>query len=211
MSLLKEIGLVKNENKSSFRFESLFSGTRFDKIPYKNPHEYVTMYYDEYCNKYKDSDVSLNGKIFELIIATLFLREGLFPIYMQAKVAFVPNADYDLVMYSMAENPYAFSLKTSLRERYKQADLEAIALKYVHRRAKCYLITMSKSEAGNVKKKIQSGDVIGLDEVIVASEPEFDNLIKTLKSEKFKEAGTKEIITSQMKVTKGDYEKLIKK
>ncbi len=211
MSILKDIGLVKSETKSSNIFEKLFSGTRFDKIRYKNPHEYVKKYYDEYCNNYKDSDVSLNGKIFELIIATLFLREGLFPIYMQAKVAFVPNADYDLVMYSMAENPYAFSLKTSLRERYKQADLEAIALKYVHRRAKCYLITMSKSEAGNVKKKIQSGDVIGLDEVIVASEPEFDNLIKTLKSEKFKEAGTKEIITSQMKVTKGDYEKLIKK
>ena len=135
----------------------------------------------------------------------------MFPIYLQAKVAFVPNADYDLVMYSNAENPYAFSLKTSLRERYKQADLEAIALKYVHRRAKCYLITMSKDEADSVKRKIQSGDVIGLDEVIVASEPEFDNLINTLKSEEFKEAGTKEIITSQMKVTKDDYEKLIKK
>lgn len=211
MSILKEIGLVKNESKSASIFESLFPDTQFDKIKYKNPHEYVTKYYNEYHLKHKDSDVSLNGKIFELIIATLFLREGLFPIYLQAKVAFVPNADYDLVMYSNAENPYAFSLKTSLRERYKQADLEAIALKYVHRRAKCYLITMSKDEADSVKRKIQSGDVIGLDEVIVASEPEFDNLINTLKSEEFKEAGTKEIITSQMKVTKDDYEKLIKK
>ena len=68
MSILKEIGLVKNESKSASIFESLFPDTQFDKIQYKNPHEYVNKYYKEYHRKHKDSDVSLNGKIFELII-----------------------------------------------------------------------------------------------------------------------------------------------
>ena len=36
------------------------------------------------------------------------------------------------------------------------------------------LITSEKNEAKSVKAKIKTGDVIGLDEVIVATEPEFD-------------------------------------
>ena len=72
-------------------------------------------------------------------------------------------------------------MKTSLRERYKQADLESIALKYVHRKALSYLITLDEKEANGVKNKIVSGDVIGLDNVIVATNPEFDELILELK------------------------------
>ena len=43
------------------------------------------------------------------------------------------------------------------RERYKQADLEAIALKYVHRKALSYLVTLEANEAKSVKAKIKSG------------------------------------------------------
>jgi hypothetical protein len=59
--------------------------------------------------------------------------------------------------------------------------VEAIALKYVHRKALSYLITLEENEAKSVKAKIKSGDVICLDNVIVATSSEFDELIADLK------------------------------
>src|SRR5690606_3691937 len=139
---------------------------------------------------------NLNGKVFEYVLASLCIREGILPIYMSAKVAFVPNVIYDLMFYTKERGPICWSVKTSLRERYKQADLESIALKYVHRKALSYLITLNESEAKSVKNKIKSGDVIGLDNVVVATNPEFDELVKDLKTFKFEEPNTVKVIES---------------
>jgi hypothetical protein len=43
------------------------------------------------------------------------------------------------------------------------------------------LITLDEREARGVKEKIKTGDVIGLDNVIVATEPEFDDISSRLK------------------------------
>ena len=120
---------------------------------------------------------------------------------MIAKVAFVPNVIYDLMFYTEERGPICISAKTSLRERYKQADLEAIALKYVHRKALCFLLTLEENEAKSVKAKIKTGDVIGLDNVIVATSDEFDNLIKDLKFYQFSEPPTVKVIESNQVIT----------
>lgn len=120
---------------------------------------------------------------------------------MSAKVAFVPNVIYDLMFYTAVRGPICWSVKTSLRERYKQADLESIALKYVHRKALSYLITLNEKEAKNVKRKVESGDVIGLDDVIVATQPEFDDLVAELKRFDFNEPPTFKVIESSQVVT----------
>ena len=148
----------------------------------------------------------MNGKVFEYLLATLFVREEILPLYLSAKVAFVPNVIYDLMFYSTERGPICLSAKTSLRERYKQADLEAIALKYVHRKALSYLITLDENEANNVRAKIKSGDVIGLDNVIVATSLEFDKLIMEMRSYTFCEPPTVKVIESNQVITK---EKLI--
>jgi len=100
---------------------------------------------------------------------------------MSAKVAFVPNVIFDIMFYTRECGPICWSIKTSLRERYKQADLESIALKYVHRKSLSYLITLNESEASSVKEKIRNGDVIGLNDVLVATSTEFDLLVSELK------------------------------
>ncbi|HEU0125143.1 MAG TPA: hypothetical protein VFQ56_02460, partial [Flavobacterium sp.] len=170
MSILTELGLiVGKENVADKVFDRLFPD--FFKIEYKNPSNYISVCWDKF-QKQSDISNSLNGKIFEYLLATLFIREGILPIYLSAKVAFVPNVIYDILFYSQANGPVCISAKTSLRERYKQADLEAIALKYVHRKALSYLITLEENEAKSVTSKIKSGDVIGLDKVIVATSSE---------------------------------------
>lgn len=199
-SKLLDLGIIKKETTSSIVFESLLDNKSFLDVKYDAPNEYVMTYWRALMNHPKHS--TLAGNIFELIITTLLYRENLLPIYVQAQVAFVPNVRFDALLYNKEFGPISLSLKTSLRERYKQADLEAIALKYVHRKAKCYLLTMHEQEATSVKAKIKSGDVIGLDSVVVCSNDDINNLIANLKTQTFEIAGSVEIITSHNMVVK---------
>jgi len=197
--MLKDLGiLIGEDTKAGNIFESLFPN--FMNVKYKNPSDYINIYWEKY-QSLEDRNSNLNGKIFEYILATLFIREKLLPLYMSAKVAFVPNVIYDLMFYTQERGPICLSVKTSLRERYKQADLEAIALKYVHRKALSYLITLEEHEAKGVKTKIKTGDVIGLDNVIVASNSEFNELVKELRTFQFEEPPTVKVISSNQVVT----------
>jgi hypothetical protein len=199
MSILSDLGIsVAESNKAVLVFDSLFPS--FLKITYSKPSEYVALYWAAYENT-PDRNPNLNGRIFEYILASLFIREGILPLYLSAKVAFVPNVIYDIMFYTEERGPICISAKTSLRERYKQADLEAIALKYVHRKALSFLVTLDAKEAASVKEKIKRGDVIGLDKVIVASENEFDDLLLEIKAFKATEPPTVKVIQSNQVIT----------
>lgn len=179
INILKQLGIVSlGDNKTASIFDILFPDIYTSK--YKYPSELLSNNWLKY-KKSKYCNNNLNGKIFEYILATIFIREKLLPLYLSAKVAFVPNIIYDIMFYSSERGPICISAKTSLRERYKQADLEAIALKYVHRKALCYLITLEKREGMSVREKIKTGDVIGLDNVVLADTEEFDKLINEIR------------------------------
>lgn len=207
MNKLNQLGItVGINNKAEVVFDSLFPN--FLDIKYEKPSDYISIYWKAYQNHPDGNNNNLNGKIFEYILATLFARENLLPLYMSAKVAFVPNVIYDLMFYTAERGPICISAKTSLRERYKQADLEAIALKYVHRKALSYLVTLEVKEARGVKAKIKSGDVIGLDNVIVATSNDFNDLIDELKTFQFSEPPTVKVIESNQIITLGKMKKL---
>ncbi len=199
MNKLNQLGItIGINNKAEVVFDSLFAN--FMEIKYDKPSDYIRIYWEAY-QKHPEGNNNLNGKIFEYVLATLFVREDILPLYMSAKVAFVPNVIYDLMFYTTERGPICISAKTSLRERYKQADLEAIALKYVHRKALCFLVTLEEKEAKSVKAKIKSGDVIGLDSVVVATSSDFDELIKELKTFQFSEPPTVKVIESNQIIT----------
>jgi len=159
-----------------------------------DPTEYINRLWCQYQDEF-DEDNSINGKIFEYILISLLINKRIIPHYVQAKVAFVPNVDFDLLIYSK-EKMIALSVKTSLRERYKQADLEAIALKYVHRKAENYLITLNSKEAISVNSKIENGDVIGIDKVIDAGSDNMNDFINMLESVDCVKAGQIDIINA---------------
>ncbi|MBE2273725.1 MAG: hypothetical protein IAE62_05585 [Flavobacteriales bacterium] len=197
--MLNKLGItIGAETKAAQRFLEVFPN--FFDVEYFTPSEYVSKFWEIY-KKQPANNANLNGKIFEYVLATLCIRENILPVYLSAKVAFVPNVIYDLMFYTAERGPICWSVKTSLRERYKQADLETIALKYVHRKALSYLITLEEREAKGVKNKIKTGDVIGLDDVIVATKPEFDDLILALKEFQFSEPPTVKVIESNQIIT----------
>lgn len=157
-----------------------------EEINYTQPSEYIKQIWEKVQNS--DMPQTMNGMAFELILACLLIKENLIPFYMSAEVQFVPNARFDLMFYSHEIGPIVLSAKTSLRERYKQADLESLALRAVYRRSKTFLVTLSESEAEGVQRKIDSGDVTSLNACVVATNSKFDDLIRELHGYTMKEA-----------------------
>jgi len=157
-----------------------------DSVSYSKPSQYV----DDIWTQVQKSRMSstMNGVAFELILACVLIKEDLHPFYMSAEVQFVPNARFDLMFYTHEIGPIVLSAKTSLRERYKQADLESLALRAVYRRSKTFLVTLDENEARGVQSKIHSGDVTSLDRCVVATKPEFDDLIDELHTYKMIQA-----------------------
>lgn len=197
--MLKKLGIVKSKTKGYHVFMEHIAPDFMSNT--MGPSEYVRYCWNNYENSGVERNNSLNGTIFELIIATLFVKEGILPLHLQAQVAFVPNVNFDAVLYTHENGPIGLSLKTSLRERYKQADLEAVALKYVHRKAENYLLTMDREEAESVSRKIATGAVLGLDKAVLASSDEFDSFVNNLKSKAFISPGSVEIITASRIIT----------
>lgn len=207
MGVLKELNIVKSDDgQASTIFEQLFPS--FLDLEYKTPSDYVNMYWDAYLNIRVDkidneqTRRGVNGKIFEYIIATLLIREEIFPIFINAKVAFVPNINYDILLYSEENGPICLSAKTSFRERYKQADLEAMALKNVHRISRSFLLTLDDHDASTLSKKILKGDTFGLNDVIVATSDKFNEFISELKEYSFSLSPSVSVIESNQIITK---------
>lgn len=200
--MLKKLGIVKSKTKGYKVFMDHIAPDFLDNT--MCPSEYVKYCWDKYENSGVARNNSLNGTVFEIIIATLFVKENLVPLHLQAQVAFVPNVNFDAILYTNETGPIGLSLKTSLRERYKQADLEAIALKYVHRKAENYLLTMDAGEADLVSDKIKNGDVLGLNQAILATSEEFDEFIEKLKKKTLISPGAIEIIKASSTITEDD-------
>lgn len=180
--------------------------TLFTKYPIcdeMKPHEIINFYYEKYQTEFPNNN-SVNGTIFENLLLIVFTRAGISPIYYQAKMALVPNVDFDMVLYNR-KTPVAISAKTSLRERWKQADIESMALKYVHRKAKCYLLTLSKTEVATRRKEENS--YVGIDEFVIANEPEFDTWLEEIKTIAFRESESIDLIENAV-VAKRDATKL---
>ena len=133
-----------------------------------------------WCDYKSDGNKSLNGSVFEGIIACCLYRAGILPFFKQAKLAFVPNICFDFIVYTKECGPIILSAKTSLRERYKQAALEGFMMRQVYRRSEYYLLTLDNRESTNINSKINNGEVLGIDKVIQVKSPEFNELIENL-------------------------------
>lgn len=180
---LVEYGIVSEStaNKSASASLLLAIQPHLDSIQIQQPSKYVDFIWKK-AERDKRLTRDVRGKFFELLIASSLIKNEVFPFFWQAQLEFVPLANFDLVLYTEERGPVVLSLKTSIRERFKQAEFEAQALKNVHRRALNYLVTIESDEAISLKSKIDLGVLTGIDDVIVANEPSFDTLIENLKS-----------------------------
>jgi len=185
------IGTTKNGQLSKggqLIFESIEGAPKYlADIPYhiggsNNASNFVARVWDA-VEKRKTSEGVVNstlGSAFECLVALVCCLEDITPFYMQAELSFVPNSKFDILLYDAQGWPISLSIKTSLRERYKQADLEAMAMKQVHRKAESFLITLNETEANVQSKKIEKRDLVALDKIILATSSDFDQLVSNL-------------------------------
>lgn len=166
------------------------------------PSQFINKYWEIY-NSQHQSNPSINGGVLEELIAMTLIRKGIFPFYMQARVAFIPNVNYDFIVYTKDLGPISISSKTSLRERYKQADLEAVALKYIHRNSKSFLVTLNSEECNRRKKDI--GSLMAINDIVLATSKDFDEMLDFIKENTVSLAPKVEVVTSNSVITADNY------
>lgn len=188
MPILNELDARNLISPTSEKLRELVK-THFDDLystSFHTPSEFVSEMYGRYLGLPSNwRSNSMNGSIFHLIVAVVLYRSGIQPLHQEASITFVPHAIFDIVAFKQDGAIVCLSLKTSFRERWKQADLEARALKMVHRTSKCLLISYEIDDATTTKRKIATGGAIALDDAISAVTAEFDALIGSLKDETF--------------------------
>lgn len=165
----------------------------------------------DFKNKDGKDNNALNGYVFELIFYCLLVQNDIAPFFTHTQLSYVPHIEYDLVLYAIDDKkfedshqgasadekrkdyddtpidrpvkiqPICISIKTSTRERFKQADLEAYILKNVHRNADCYLVVGTSDDGDAVNAKVEEKSCLGLNKAVAADTEEFDDLIEMLR------------------------------
>ena len=190
------LNYLRNKGETQ-RFEKILEklGINDWNKTYKNqrPSQFIKQIWEkELVNELPNST---RGALFEYLIAYCLSLNEILPFYTQVKVNLVVGAIYDIVLFDEKLSPIVLSIKTSLRERYKQAFLEARVLKDVYSSSKSYLLTLSGSEYKARKKENEQDSSPILDDVIAVDTEEFDNFLEKLKSAEFRKATKQQIIT----------------
>lgn len=89
----------------------------------------------------------------------------------------VPLVKPDFVLKNKDGEYLFLSLKTSLRERWKQADWEAIYFKEYYPTTLCILITFHEREERSLQSKIKENLLKGLDDSCLATSNKFDQIL----------------------------------
>ena len=179
---LVELGLASSLGQATAIFASACPS--LDSLPAVASEAVAEMW--EKVNSPDQLSNNLRGTVFEILIGAVLLNKGIYPFFRQAEVTFVNNAHFDFLLWEDGWNPISVSIKTSLRERYKQAELEAGALKNVHRKSENFLVTLAEDEVKARRKKLlEAQQFSNLDSLVLADQAEFDELLGYLSSKSF--------------------------
>jgi len=160
---------------------------------------FIGKWWAEYKHQHPNESRGVNGKVFETMIAASLARNGIVPLYLQARVTHIPAVNYDCIVYTTERGPISISAKASLRERWKQADLEALALKNIYRQALSYLVSMDATEVR--RRRADASSVLALTEIVLACSPEYDSIVERIKEHTLILAPQLLTVTSNMIVT----------
>lgn len=172
-------GLVNPKSSAKLIETILKIQPTLDYFPYRSP----SLYNDKIW-KILDTEIQDNssrGSAFEFLIAFTLLRESISPFYYQVEFSNIAWAEFDILIYTEEIGPIVFSCKTSLRERWKQAELEAQLLRRDFPKSRSFLITMDPNES-SVANKIKNGPKSGLEKVMRSNQPVFNRIIEEIKN-----------------------------
>ena len=139
----------------------------WESISEESPARRVSIIYKNIQKRKSNGAANWNGFIFEALIYKLLVDENITPdsIFENHSLALIPDTKYDLLFCSEdygtgRQIPVCISLKTSLRERYKQAEREGMIAKQVHRGSITALLTMDTKEAAHKRLRFYGLDYV---------------------------------------------------
>ena len=186
---LRELGIVRTFGDTAEIFEQSINLADFDKgVGYFLQHTVNNCRSNAIAqDKSPQSIGSMGGSWFEYATLIALKQKGLTPAYWQAEFTAVPANFNDVMLWSKEHGPVIISCKTSLRERYKQADLEAVALRAHYPDAKLFLLTLDadKKHVARTRKKIVEKELLALQAIY--DETNVDDLFSFLKTLKLGE------------------------
>jgi hypothetical protein len=159
--------LVFNENELlSYSYQ-----VKYDFFKYFwNKYETFTEIYKSENNKSINN--TYNGQAYTIIIAYLLHREKIKIKSMDEEIINVPFVKPDFIFLSDMGRTIFLSIKTSLRERWKQADWEAIKYKEKESNAACILLSNNLREVKAIKSKL---NILSLDEIYYTNKEDLES------------------------------------
>ena len=103
-SQLESLNIISGE-KTINVFDKLFKNILKKKILSSSGFINTNWKRFKTSSAYNSKNYSLNGNVFEGLLAALFYRVGIYPLFRQAKMAFIPNIEFDFVAYSKEIGP----------------------------------------------------------------------------------------------------------
>ena len=164
-----------------------FKESDFKKFKYKTPLIFFSHFWQKYEDFRKDyieknnkpPNNQFSGAALGIILTYLFDREGIKIDSMDETIKEVSFVKPDYIIISKSKKKFFVSIKVSARERWKQADWEAIKYKQKYPDAFCVLLMNDKAESDNLKKNLP---LIDLDKIYYAGSKDLNKLIKLIKT-----------------------------
>ncbi|WP_284928772.1 hypothetical protein [Candidatus Phytoplasma sp. AldY-WA1] len=150
----------------------------------KTNYQQLNHYFNQ-NNINSQSQKAISGKINEYLILLYFQNKGITNLYPQVNLFFIPDIKFDLILFTQKKRIIAFNFKTCLRERYKQAMIEAQQLKKLDTRFEFYLLTNNEKETQRLNNKIEQGKIQGINQVVNLFSNSANNFLQNLITTKF--------------------------
>jgi hypothetical protein len=183
-SPVRSLGIISSYGDSAEIFDKSANLADLDKsVGYFLSHTIDTCRSNAAAQGKSPSSIgSMGGSWLEWATLVALKEKKLLPAYWQAEFAKVPGNFNDVTLWSKEFGPVIISCKTSLRERYKQADLEAVALRQHFPTGKFFLLTLDadKKHLARTRKKITDKELLALQAIY--AEDNADELFAFLKT-----------------------------
>ena len=164
-------------------YKLVFKDIDFKNYNPKEPFDYFQNFWsiylkfkEEFKNKNnKEINNTYNGMAFSIIMVNLIDFYKIQIEFMDEDIG-IPDVKPDIVIKSNGNFLIFLSLKTSLRERWKQADWEAIKFKEKFKDGICYLLSNNEKEVTNIKKK----DNLYIDKIFFTNKNDLNELVERI-------------------------------
>lgn len=118
-----------------------------------------------------------SGTLFEMLIGSVLIAAGFLPFYQKAELHRARNIESDFLFWDKeTESPLCLELTSTLRERYKLADLQAFKIKASYPSAKFFQLTMDFKDAA----RRSTEDFDSLDGLIFPGSSEIDTVLQSV-------------------------------